>query len=197
MAAVSDDTSFSQVLAFWFGAPGSPTLGRTRPAWFRKDAAFDEAIRQRFAATLTGASMGKFDAWQRTPYACLALLVVLDQFPRNLHRQSPLAFASDHQALAVARQAVQRGFDRLLRPVERTFMYLPFEHAEDIAAQRHSLQLFSSLSAEPGGEGLLDYARRHYDIVARFGRFPHRNQALGRRSTPEEEAFLRQPGSGF
>jgi uncharacterized protein (DUF924 family) len=197
MTTVADDVCFSDVLAFWFGAPESPTLGLARPAWFRKDAAFDEAIRQRFAATLANAAKGEFDAWQETPYACLALLVVLDQFPRNLHRQSPLSFATDHKALAVARRAVQRGFDRLLRPVERTFMYLPFEHAEDIAAQRRSLELFASLSRHPGGDSLFDYARRHYDIVVRFGRFPHRNQVLGRTSTAEEEAFLRQPGSGF
>jgi uncharacterized protein (DUF924 family) len=186
--------TFSDVLSFWFGAPDSPARGRMRKEWFKKDPAFDEQIREKFLATHEGAAAGKLDAWADTPYGALALIVVLDQFPRNLFRDSPRAFSTDAKALATARDTVERGFDRLLRRVERNFIYLPFEHSEDLATQRRSLALFGSSSS--GGE-VGDFARRHYEIIARFGRFPHRNKVLGRESTAEEIEFLKQPGSGF
>jgi uncharacterized protein (DUF924 family) len=114
-----------------------------------------------------------------------------------VHRGMPAAFASDGRALAVSRSMVERGFDRLLLPVQRWFVYLPFEHAEDLAAQRRSMALFAGLRDDPGSVGTIDYARRHYDVIARFGRFPHRNAILGRASTPEETEFLKLPGASF
>jgi uncharacterized protein (DUF924 family) len=135
--------------------------------------------------------------WASTPYAALALIIVLDQFPRNMFRGEARAFESDALALAVARKAVDHGFDSLYRPVERPFAYLPFEHSEDLAVQRRSLALFGSMAHIPESATSIDYARRHYEIIVRFGRFPHRNQVLGRASTLEELEFLKQPGSGF
>ena len=195
--AQSEQPGFAGVLTFWFGAPSSPDLGRPRAEWFRKDPAFDETIRSQFGELHVDALAGKLDEWSATPYACLALVIVLDQFPRNLFRNDARAFAADAKALHVARTAVERGFDKLLRPVERTFLYLPFEHAEDLPAQHRSLQLFESLRESPGGESLVEYAHRHFEIIARFGRFPHRNAALKRTSTAEEIEFLQRPGSGF
>ena len=135
---------------------------------------------------------GELDRWRSTPLAALALIVVLDQFSRNLFRGTPRAFVGDPAALAAAASAIERGFDRLLSAQERTFAYMPFEHAEDLAAQRRSLALFGALDPDD-----IDYAKRHHDIIARFGRFPHRNAALGRESTPEEIEFLKRPGSSF
>lgn len=189
--------NFSDVLDFWFGAPGSPCRGWPRKQWFSKDPAFDAEIRARFMAEYEAAARGERSAWEHTPYAALAMTIVLDQFPRNMFRGEPRAFATDAAALAVARRTVERGFDRLLLPHERCFLYLPFEHAEDLAAQRRSLALFGSLASCEEVAGAIDHARRHFEIIARFGRFPHRNRVLGRESTPEEIEFLKQPGSGF
>jgi uncharacterized protein (DUF924 family) len=188
---------FANVLDFWFGPPASPELGRPRTCWFEKSDAFDAEVRARFGSLLGKANAGELDHWTDTPFAALALTVVLDQFPRNACRGTPASFASDARALAVARSVIRRGFDRLLLPVQRWFVYLPFEHAEDLAAQRESLRLFGMLTGDPASESTIDYARRHYDVVARFGRFPHRNAILGRTSTEEETAYLEQPGSGF
>jgi uncharacterized protein (DUF924 family) len=190
-------SAFADVLDFWFGSFDSPTRGRVRAEWFRKDPAFDEHIRERFLALYESAVAGRLRPWETTPYGALALVIVLDQFPRNMFRAEPRAFEADALALATARRLVQRGFDQLYGVAERPFAYLPFEHAEDVAAQRHSLALFASLKDLPGTAVSIDYARRHYEIVARFGRFPHRNAVLGRPSTPEESEFLKQPGSGF
>lgn len=140
---------------------------------------------------------GEIAGWNATPLAALALAIVLDQLPRNMFRGTARAFASDTLALAAAKAALERGFDAPLRPVERQFLYLPFEHAEDIAEQRRSLALLERLRKDSTHEVGVDYARRHHDIIARFGRFPHRNALLGRISTPEELEFLEQPGSSF
>jgi uncharacterized protein (DUF924 family) len=183
---------FFEVLAFWFGAPQSPERGRRRREWFRKSTTFDAEVRRRFLPTWERALRGDCAGWEATPLAALALVVVLDQFARNMFRGEARAFASDPQALAAARRILEHGFDRVLSPVERSFAYLPFEHAEDLAAQRRSIALFAPL-----GSDLADYARRHYEIIARFGRFPHRNASLGRESTAEEREFLDQPGSSF
>jgi uncharacterized protein (DUF924 family) len=182
------------ILDFWFGAPGTPEHGKPRKIWFEKNAAFDAELRTRFGALHGAAVEGRIDAWQATPQGALALIVLLDQLSRNIHRDTPLAFAADGHAQTVARNSIARRFDRALTPIERGFIYLPFEHAEDLALQRLSLRLFASLR---GGAADMEYPRRHYEIVARFGRFPHRNQILGRQSTEEEIAFLKQPGSGF
>jgi uncharacterized protein (DUF924 family) len=189
--------SWQEVLEFWFGAPGSPEFGRPRAAWFVKSAEFDARTRDRFLATHEAAAAGALDDWSTRPLGALALAVALDQFPRNMFRGTPRAFAADARALAVARGAVARGFDEVLLPVQRWFVYLPYEHAEEIAAQRESLRLFERLAVDAAGAGTLTYAMRHYAVIERFGRFPHRNAILGRASTPEELAFLDQPGSSF
>lgn len=187
------------VLDFWFGAPASPDFGRPRAAWFEKSAAFDAEIAQRFGALVDAMLAGAHADWAaRSPAAALARIVVLDQFPRNIFRGRARAFAGDAQALAAARALVAAGDDLGLLGVQRQFAYLPFEHAEDLDAQRESLRLFGRLGQdEPALAGLLPWAQRHHDIVARFGRFPHRNAALGRASTADEAAFLLTPGSGF
>jgi len=189
--------SWPDVLEFWFGAPDSPEFGRPRAPWFVKSAEFDALIRDRFLATHEAAAAGALDAWSSRPLAALALAVVLDQFPRNTFRGTPRAFAADARALALARDAVQRGFDEVLLPVQRWFVYLPFEHAEDLAAQERSIALFRRLAAEEGLASLVEWAEKHAAIVRRFGRYPHRNAILGRPSTPEEIAFLAEPGSRF
>jgi len=194
-----------EVLDFWFGAPGSPEYGRPRACWFQKDAAFDAQVGARFRAAWSLAAAGGLERWRDEARAALALVVLLDQFPRNMFRGEARAFASDTLALAVATGMVERGFDRVLKPIERWFVYLPFEHAEDLAMQQRSLELFAGLAGVADSAGFndsaldsaIDYARRHHAVIARFGRFPHRNAALGRVSTPEEATFLRQPGSGF
>ncbi len=186
------EPDFVEVLDSWFGAPGSRERGRPRKLWFQKSEPFDAEIRRRFLPAWERAERGECECWQATPLASLALIVVLDQFPRNMFRGTARSFASDSLALAAARETIARGFDRLLSPVERPFVYLPFAHAEDVAAQRRSLALFHGLDREN-----VESARRHYEIIARFGRFPHRNAALGRVSTAEESEFLKRPGSSF
>lgn len=187
-----------EVLDFWFGAPGTPEHGTARPAWFRKDPAFDTLVRTRFGATLDEALAGGLANWAADTEGTLALILVLDQFTRNSFRDTPRAFAGDARALALARTLVDGGAHRGLARHPRAFAYLPFEHAEDLAAQQQSVALYEALAAEfADAAEELDYAIRHRDIVARFGRFPHRNAILGRASTAEEITFLRQPGSRF
>lgn len=186
-----------EVLAFWFGEPGSADFGKPRPAWFRKDPAFDEEIRHRFLALHARAALGELDRWHDDPDSLLALVVVLDQFSRNLYRDDPRAFSQDAAALACAQLAIGRGWDEARLPVERQFLYLPFEHAEDAAAQARSLALFGALARETGLRDPLEWAEKHAAVVRRFGRYPHRNAILGRASTAGEIAFLREPGSSF
>jgi uncharacterized protein (DUF924 family) len=190
-----------QVLDFWFGAPDESGHLQTRPQWFRKDDAFDASIVQRFGNLIEHALAGGIDDWAAPPLAALpalARVIVLDQFTRNAFRGSARAFAGDAMALQTARALVASGLDRELAGVQRQFAYLPFEHAEDRAHQRTSLQLFEQLGRdEPALAGLSEWAQRHHDIVERFGRFPHRNAALGRVSSSDEVEFLKQPGSGF
>jgi uncharacterized protein (DUF924 family) len=154
--------------------------------WFKKDAAFDDAIRARFLATYEAAASGALDGWADTPAGALALVIVLDQFPRNMFRGDRRTYASDVKAKAVAAKAVARGFDQLFSVSERTFFYLPFEHAENMADQERCVALFRAT----GDADLLKWAEMHADIIRRFGRFPHRNAALGRTTTAEEQAFL-------
>jgi uncharacterized protein (DUF924 family) len=187
------------VLDFWFGAAGSPEAGQPRREWFVKQDEFDDIIRVRFGATIDQALAGGLREWDaQGPQGALARLLVLDQFTRNAHRNTPMSFAGDALALAVARDLVDSGADRQLPPLQRAFAYMPFEHAEDAYMQERAVELFSVLAAEqPGFDEMLDYAHRHRGVIARFGRFPHRNEILGRASTPEEVEFLRQPGSRF
>jgi uncharacterized protein (DUF924 family) len=185
------------ILDFWFGTPDDPGWDSGREVWFRPRLAFDTACRDAFLPTYEAARAGKLDAWMAAPHPCLALIVTLDQLPRNMFRGSPRMYESDARALEVARHAVARGFDRELRAVERTFVYLPFEHSEDLADQRRGVELMGGLAFHPKGAEWRGFAERHMHIVERFGRFPHRNDILGRPSTPEERAFLKEPNSSF
>ena len=192
------DAQAQDVLDFWFLPPDNRDYGQARGEWFRKDDAFDAHIRARFGTLIDAAIEGGLRAWEATPHGALARLIVLDQLTRNVYRGTPRAFAGDAQALALAVALTQAGQDQLLPPMLRAFAYLPFEHAEDLAMQARAVELFQLLSqAQPGFDGMLDYAERHQEVIARFGRFPHRNAILGRASTPQEVEFLRQPGSSF
>ena len=196
--STTDDPQALAVLDFWFGAPDSPDYGHKRKIWFTKDAAFDAQLRERFGALIDAAVAGELDGWSATPRGTLALVIVLDQFSRNGHRGSARAFAGDDKALALARELVSTGADRQLPTVyHRVFAYMPFEHAESVDAQRESLRLFGELASEPDCADFHDYAVRHAKVIDRFGRYPHRNAALGRVSTDAELAFLREPGSSF
>lgn len=191
------DTAASarDVLDFWFGTPPATT---PRAEWFRKSEDFDGLIRSRFGALVQQALEGGLAHWDGSPAGTLARIVLLDQFTRNAFRGTPRAFAGDGLALAAAQALVGAGLDRQLEPLQRWFVYLPFEHAEDRAAQAESVRLFEALAAEhPGMADASEWARRHREVVDRFGRFPHRNVILGRPSSPEELAFLAQPGSSF
>jgi len=186
------------VLAFWFGAQGESAYGQARPAWFRKDDAFDAEIRTRFLTEVEAAIAGQRGDWAANPPGALALLILLDQFPRNLFRNTARAFAGDAAALGLAGQIVEQAWDLAFLPVQRTFVYLPFEHSESLADQERSIALFTALAKDhPETAPYLDYAHRHQEVIARFGRFPHRNAALGRASTTAEADYLTQPGSGF
>ena len=183
----------SAVLDFWFGPPPPAN----RPEWFRKDAAFDERIRAQFGATVDRALQGSL-GWDDSPLDRLAELIVLDQFPRNLFRDQARAFAGDLRARRIALALADSGDHLKLHPLQRWFAYLPLEHAEDLALQDRCVALCKALAEEDAAHaGALDYAERHRDVIRRFGRFPHRNRALGRSSTPEELDYLAQPGSGF
>jgi uncharacterized protein (DUF924 family) len=192
------DPLANEVLDFWFGRPGDAHHLQTRPEWFRKDDAFDALIAQRFGSLIDAGLRGELAAWAQQPLSALSQIVVLDQFTRNTRRGTAGMFAGDAQALATARALVARGDDLRLAGVQRQFVYLPFEHSEDLADQLECLRLFERLGRdEPALAGLLEWAQKHHTVVARFGRFPHRNAALGRPSTAEEIEFLKQPGSGF
>jgi uncharacterized protein (DUF924 family) len=186
----------AELLAFWFS-------DQTRPRWFAKDPAFDSLIRDRFAASAAAAAAGALDGWSAEPESCLALVLLLDQVPRNIHRGTPRAFAADAKARQVADLAIGRGFDARMTLDRRWFFYLPFEHSEDPADQQRSVALFrrwAEAHEDAGRERAFEqvhYALRHQEVIARFGRFPHRNQTLGRDSTPAEIEFLAGPDAAF
>ena len=181
------------VLAFWFGEGAD--YGKRHKRWFVKDAAFDAEIARRFLGLHAELSAGRW--WLEGPRSCLARILVLDQFPRNMFRGTARAFASDPLALDTARHLVAKGDDRAMLPVERLFAYLPFEHSERLADQERACELCAPLAAFAETDDTLRYAIAHRDIIRRYGRFPHRNAILGRDSTPEELEFLKQPGSSF
>jgi uncharacterized protein (DUF924 family) len=192
------DPQAHAVLDCWFGAPDSPDFGGPRKLWFTADDSFDASLRERFGTLINAARESQLDSWAATPLGALSLVIVLDQFSRNCHRDTATAFAADRKALAIAQQMVASGADGLLPGVHhRAFAYLPFEHDESLASQHESLRLFKALAAEPGGASYYPFAVRHAKIIERFGRFPHRNAVLGRESTADEIAFLREPGSSF
>jgi uncharacterized protein (DUF924 family) len=194
-----------EILEFWFGEsvgtePPSPERLRL---WFGGEPETDRLIRERFILDLKRARRGDYNHWREKPRGALAFIIILDQFARNIHRGSPQAYAGDDQCRKLCLAGIELGQDRALAMVERAFFYLPLEHAEDPKLQRLSVQAFTNLreqapaTLEKMCQGFLDYALRHRDIIERFGRFPHRNAAMGRPSTPEEEAFLLEPNSSF
>lgn len=190
--------------AFWFGPGDDAEVAAARSSlWWGKDEAVDRAMTERFAACVEAAGRGELDMWAQQPRGRLALILLTDQFTRNIHRGTPRAFAFDTRARDLCKQGLQSGADRLLRPIERVFFYLPLEHSESLADQEESVALFARLLEEvPEAQrrqfaGFHDFALRHLEIVRRFGRFPHRNAILDRESTPEEKQFLTQKGSSF
>ncbi|MGQ9371875.1 DUF924 family protein [Azospirillum sp. ST 5-10] len=181
------DTLIDEIVDFWFD-------DATKPYWFKRSDSFDRAVRDSLLEPYERAAAGAFDHWIEDVDGCLALCVLLDQVPRNVFRGDARAFATDAKARAVARHVLQQGYDLECNTDERLFLYLPFEHSEDLDDQRLSVTLYR----ERVGEAVpVDFAERHLRVIERFGRFPHRNAALGRASTPEEEAFLKEPGSSF
>jgi uncharacterized protein (DUF924 family) len=177
-----------QVLEFWFD--------QTQPAqWFQVNPAFDQEIAARFSDSYDLAARGVYEDWKNSSDGCLALCILLDQFPRNMFRGTPKAFATDSKALVIAKYALAKGFDQVLVPIKRRFLYMPFEHSENLNDQRKCVELFERMKKDdPLG---YDYALRHLKVVEKYGRFPHRNKILSRTSTPEEEEYLAQSGAGF
>lgn len=178
----------AEILKFWFE--------ETQPAqWFQKNPDFDEEIRTRFESDLVMATNNIYDGWMHDDKGCLALVILLDQFPRNIYRDTPRMFATDEKALKISKYAVGKNFDQMLNVDEKAFLYLPFEHSEDLEDQKTSVLLFESLKED--NPIYFDYAKRHYDVIKKFGRFPHRNSILERQNTKMEEDYLAQPDSGF
>jgi len=195
----------SEILRFWFtDALDSVHAARARSkVWFASDTRFDAEIEQRFTDLPNRAATGALDSWMGAAQSSLARVIVLDQFPRNLYRGSARAFAFDALAVACSISAIEAGVPACLHPLQTVFILLPLEHAEDLTMQQRSVALFQELRERaPAGweslfEGYADYARRHRDVIERFGRFPHRNAVLGRTSTPEEHAYLESGGERF
>jgi uncharacterized protein (DUF924 family) len=193
------------LLSFWFGPheDDAKVAAAQADLWWSKDAGVDREIAARFGALAERGARGELDAWSASPRGLLALVLLLDQLPRNVFRDTPRAFATDPLALGWCLRALALRADRALRPIERTFLYLPLEHSEELPHQERCVTLFAELAASVPApwratfEELHAYALRHREIIARFGRFPHRNAILGRPSTPAELAFLREPGSAF
>jgi uncharacterized protein (DUF924 family) len=177
---------YTDVIRFWFEEAGVRN-------WFAKSAAFDMQIRQRFSSVHAAAVRGELDPWRNVQEGRLAEIILLDQFSRNMYRESARAFAQDSLALALAQEAVRAGADQALAPAQKAFMYMPYMHSESAVIHADAMRLF----AQPGLESNLAYEVRHKAVIDRFGRYPHRNRILDRQSTPEEEAFLAQSGSSF
>lgn len=187
-----------EILRFWFDpAPGERALSGKRKVWFIKNPEFDREIGDRFGSVYSLAAASKLDHWQNTVEGLLALILLLDQFPRNLFRGTAQAFATDPQALALAQSAIAQGCDRSLPLVQRAFIYLPLEHSENLDHQHQNVEHCRQFLDNPDLSDFYTYAVKHCEIIQRFGRFPHRNAILGRASSPEETEFLKQPGSSF
>ncbi|MCU0523756.1 MAG: DUF924 domain-containing protein [Elainella sp. Prado103] len=193
-----DDQPIQEILQFWFSTGEEATYDRRCQVWFGKQPELDAAIQRDFQDIYTQAAAGQLNHWRHTPQGCLALILLLDQFSRNMFRDTPQAFATDPQARQVAQFAVEQGYDQQLLPIERIFVYLPFEHSEDLTDQQRSVDLFQALTqTAPDLIDVYDYALRHQRVIQQFGRFPHRNRILERASTAAEIEFLKQPGSAF
>jgi uncharacterized protein (DUF924 family) len=188
------DPRATELLDWWFG----PEPGEMRALWFTKSAQTDQEIAERFGLLIDEALAGGLPDWQARAESALARILLLDQFTRNVFRDRERSFAGDAMALAAARALCDSGLDLTLPPLRRAFGYMPFEHAEDLACQDEAVARFTRLAQEaPVLQGMLDYAHKHREVIARFGRFPHRNAILGRASSPDEALFLQQPGSRF
>ncbi len=187
--------SHEEVLAFWFGNEGDEEYGEFRKAWFERNDDFDREIQTRFSSLHERAASGELDSWKDEPESALALIIVLDQFPRNMFRGDPRSWATDAKALEAAKHAVERAYDRELPAFQRAFIYMPYMHSENLEDQRRCVELFELMGED--GKNNAEYAAGHMEIVKRFGRFPHRNEVLGRETTPEEAEFLTRPGSSF
>ncbi len=197
--------TIDSILTFWFGTCNSAEeiSEQKKALWWGKDEQIDQEIAERFRPVMESVANSELDHWRESANGLLASIICTDQFPRNVFRGNAKSFAYDPVALGLAQQAVATHVDLELSPIQRVFVYLPFEHSEDMAMQTQSLELFNKLHDEVAEEdkelfsGYIDFARRHLEIVDRFGRFPHRNELLGRDSTPEELEFLAEPGSSF
>ncbi|NER95922.1 MAG: DUF924 domain-containing protein [Symploca sp. SIO1B1] len=187
----------NEILDFWFGKKEDPNYGQIRRSWFIKNPIFDKEIGNRFKLDYEKAASGKLNHWREEAQGCLALIILLDQFPRNLFRGNKRTYATDEQALSLTRYALEHGYDHELIPVQRWFIYIPLGHSESLSDQIQGVELASSLGDDSDSLFITSQANKHLDVIRRFGRFPHRNQILGRKSTPEEEAFLMKPGSSF
>ncbi|MGB3404385.1 MAG: DUF924 family protein [Microcoleaceae cyanobacterium] len=190
-------SSFENILEFWFGNKNKADYGKPKKFWFTKNPNTDEEIKKQFSIDYELAKQGVLDSWKNDPRSCLALIILLDQIPRNIFRDQPQMYATDEKALSLAKFAVKHDYDQQLLPVERWFIYLPFEHSENLDNQCKAVALFRKLSHDPDSAMTIDYAIRHFEVIRQFGRFPHRNQILGRETTPQEAEFLKQPGSSF
>jgi len=191
--AVSLPGRAQALLDAWFGPPGDPAREQYREIWFRSTPEFDAALRDAFLADLEAGAAGKLRSWEALPEGALALVLLLDQIPRNIFRGTPRAYAADAAACSVADRALERGFDKVVPPAWRLFFYMPFHHSEDLGDQRRSVALFHSLPRNPDRRGALRrYGRPYVEVIEQFGRFPHRNKILGRESTPAEIAFLEE-----
>jgi uncharacterized protein (DUF924 family) len=179
------------MIDFWFGPPGDADRERHREIWFRSTDEYDAALRREFLADYEAAAAGALRSWEASAEGALALVLLLDQVPRNIFRGTPRAYATDEAAVAIADRALERGFDQMVPAAWRLFFYMPFHHSEDIADQQRSVALFSALPTNPDRRGSLRrYGRPYIEVIERFGRFPHRNEILGRQSTAAEIAFL-------
>ncbi|WP_027017004.1 DUF924 family protein [Comamonas composti] len=203
--ANAPDMQLDQILEYWFGSaqPEDTQALERKTLWFTKSEATDREMRERFGPWVERALAGELDAWAATPRGRLGLLLLLDQFTRNIYRATPRSFAGDARALALALEGMALGHDRQLPLVTRIFCYLPLEHAEDLSLQERSVAAFAALAEQATPEtrdfleGTLDYAHKHREVIADYGRFPHRNAILGRESTAKEKEYLAQPGAGF
>jgi uncharacterized protein (DUF924 family) len=199
-------TTPEEIVAFWFDDPALEK-GDHPQKWWTKDPDFDEEIRARFGDDIERAKQGEYDDWAAEPDGMLALVLLLDQFTRNVYRDTPEAFSGDEKALALSRAAIERGLDLQLDVPQRAFLYMPLEHAEYAGAQEQSIAAFERLAADARlieddrwtamADLFLDFAHQHKEIIDRFGRYPHRNEILGRETTDEEAEFLQEPGSSF
>lgn len=192
---MNDD--IDRALAFWFGREGDPDWGQSREDWWKKDPAFDQACRDGFLDLHERAHLGELDDWMASMEGSLALIILLDQLPRNMFRGTPRMYVSDDKARDIANHILAEGHDAAMTDVQKLFAHLPFEHHEDLDSQRRHVAYIAANYFGPRRENAQEAAERHHEIIERFGRFPHRNDILGRTSTPEEIAFLKEPNSSF